>query len=131
MSTTAPAPPSPTAGPPPPPGARERSVDTRVVGGLLLSFGVGWLAMESGMLGMSWTSLLAGVLLLLGVGMVVTPRAGHGGRLVALGIALTIALASISSLRVHVGGGVGDTTERPAVAADIPDRYEQTAGELT
>src|SRR5688500_1116110 len=83
---------APTAGP--------RSADGQLIGTMLVASGVAWLLQRSGVVDFSWETLLAGLLVILGVGMVVTARRGGGMGLVAIGLALTIALASTSSIEV-------------------------------
>ena len=73
-------------------------------------------------------------LLVVGLGLVAsafTPgRTGRGG-LVVLGVVLSLALLFASSVPWTAGAGVGDRDYRPASVADVRDRYELGAGDLT
>ena len=77
---------------------------------------------------------LGAALLVVGLGLVaaafVPGRTGRGG-LIALGIVLSLALALASSVPWSTGAGVGDRDYRPASVAEVRDRYELGAGDLT
>jgi hypothetical protein len=110
---------------------QRRSADARVAGGLLLTFGTGWLLQRLG-LDLSWEAIIAGVLLALGVAMMVTPRGGHGMKLWFLGLALTLGLASMSSVSTAFpGGGLGDHYLTVHSVSELKPSYEQLGGRFT
>lgn len=114
---------------PPPPTRRLR--DSQVLGGLLVVFGLGWIVRQAGAASVSWPAILSAVLISLGVGMVLTARAARRSRgLIAVGIAITLVLASTSSLEgLDVRGG--KSYERPTSRAAIEPGYRLEFGELT
>ncbi|MGY1774057.1 PspC domain-containing protein [Blastococcus sp. SYSU D00813] len=73
-------------------------------------------------------------LLAVGLGLVaaafVPGRTARGG-LIALGVVLSLALALASSVPWPDGAGVGDRDYRPAGLAEVRDRYELGAGDMT
>ena len=74
-------------------------------------------------------------LLVVGLGLVTAAftggRTARGG-LIALGIVLSLALVTVSTLPWNgVRGGVGDRTYRPATAADVRDVYRGGVGDVT
>lgn len=77
---------------------------------------------------------LAVALLAVGLGLVaaafVPGRTSRGG-LIALGVVLSLALALASSVPWPTGAGVGDRDYRPAGVAEVRDRYELGAGDMT
>jgi len=108
-----------------------RATDARVAGGLLLTFGTGWLLRQVG-LSLSWEAIVAGVLLALGVAMMVTPRGGHGAKLWFLGLALTLGLASMSSVSASFpAGGISDKYVTVHSIEELQPRYEQLGGQFT
>lgn len=125
----APAPLPDAARRPPPPVRRLR--DSQVLGGLLVVFGLGWIVRQAGAASVSWPAILSAVLISLGVGMVFTARSARRSRgLIAVGIALTLVLASTSSLEgLDVRGG--EFHERPISRAAIEPGYRLEFGELT
>jgi hypothetical protein len=75
---------------------RRGSGDGRVLGAMLVVLGVGWLLNQAGVPRVDWRALLSLLLVTLGAGMVLTARRA-GGRLVVLGVILTVILAASSS----------------------------------
>ena len=78
---------------------------------------------------------LGAALLVVGLGLVIAAftggRTARGG-LIALGIVLSVALITVSTLPWNgVRGGVGDRTYRPATAADVRDVYRGGFGDVT
>ena len=74
-------------------------------------------------------------LLVVGLGLVTAAftggRTARGG-LIALGIVLSLALVTVSTLPWNgVRGGVGDRTYRPATVADVRDVYRGGLGDVT
>ena len=104
---------------------RQRSADGQVFGVLLMVFGLGWLLRVAGVIELEWESLLAAVLVVLGVGMAVTARA-RGGLLMVLGILLSITLATTSS--VGDIGYFGEVDIRPVSIAEVENNYRFFGG---
>lgn len=103
-----------------------------MLGLLLVLFGAAWLLRESGAIDVSWQAILAGLLVVLGVGMVATAKS-RGGGLVLVGIALTVALAASSAGTVDVPSfqnGIGDRTFRPAALTASTTPYSIGIGHL-
>ena len=78
---------------------------------------------------------IGSALLVVGLGLVTAAftggRTARGG-LIALGIVLSLALVSVSTLPWNgMRGGVGDRTYRPATAAEVRDTYRGGAGDMT
>jgi phage shock protein PspC (stress-responsive transcriptional regulator) len=74
-------------------------------------------------------------LLVVGLGLVTAAftggRTARGG-LIALGIVLSLALVTVSTLPWNgMRGGVGDRTYRPATVAEVRDVYRNGAGDMT
>jgi hypothetical protein len=89
-----------------------------VVGGLLILGGVVWLFQRAGVVHLSWESVLSGLLIALGAGMVMTARRPRGRGLILLGVALTLVLAGTSSVDVGLAkDGVGDRSLHPPTLA--------------
>lgn len=106
------------------------SADGQVFGVLLLLLGGGWLVRQTGVVDMSWETLLSALLIVLGVGLVITARRGGRGGLLIVGFVLVCILASTSSLDLALlKGGIGQRVERPLTAASL-DRYVLGIGEL-
>src|SRR5438105_15425079 len=92
---------------------RRRSTDGQLLGLLLLGFGVAALLRESGVFLIKWEAILAGVLVALGLGLVVTARRGRRVWPVALAVALILALSACSPsfhFPLLVGSGIGVQT---------------------
>ena len=78
---------------------------------------------------------IGSALLVVGLGLVAaaftTGRTARGG-LIALGVVLSLALITVSTLPWNgMRGGVGDRTYRPATAAEVRDTYRGGAGDMT
>lgn len=127
------------SGRPGPPGRRDRggpagrgSADGQVLGALLVLGGVGWLLQQSGAVSLSVTTMLSSLLLALGVGLVLTARRAGGGGLVALGLALTVVLASTSAVDTGVlQRGVGERNFTPTSASALAEPFQLGVGSLT
>jgi phage shock protein PspC (stress-responsive transcriptional regulator) len=79
--------------------------------------------------------VIGSALLVVGLGLVAAAftggRTARGG-LIALGVVLSLALVTVSTLPWNgVRGGVGDRTYRPATAAEVRDNYRGGAGDMT
>ena len=113
--------------------ARGRSANGQVVGVLLMVFGLGWFLRVAGVIDLAWDSLLSAVLIVLGVGMAITARARSGGLLMAIGIFLTISLATTSSVGElgDLGHLIGDRRIRPQSIAALESEYDFIGGSLT
>jgi predicted membrane protein len=106
-----------------------RSVNTRVLGGLLLVFGSGWLLQQTGV-PLPWTAIFSLVLVALGLALVVTSRRrANAVPLIILGAVLTVGLA-IGSSDIHFRGGFGEKTFAPHSIAQTT-RFDHVAGDVT
>jgi hypothetical protein len=112
---------------------RRGSADAQLLGILLLAFGVGCLLRQTGILPMSWKALTAGMLIVLGFGLVLTARRGRRRWPILLGVVLIMGLASSSaSLRSPFPGtAVGDLDVRPTTMAELQPDYRHGLGDLT
>ncbi|MDQ3107089.1 MAG: hypothetical protein M3Q68_04710 [Actinomycetota bacterium] len=104
-----------------------------MLGALLVLGGVGWLVQQLDLVEVSLATMLSTLLIALGIGLVATARrAGGGGGLVALGLALTVALASVSAVDVGLlQKGVGERSFVPTDAGDLESNYQLGVGSLT
>ena len=108
------------------------SADGQVLGTLLVVGGVAWLLGQTGLLELSATTLLSVLLLVLGVGLVLTARSTGGGGLVAIGLVLTVVLASATAVDVGLlQRGVGERSFRPSRAAALAEPFQLGVGSLT
>ena len=113
-------------------GTRAGNADSRVLGVLLVVFGTGWILRQADVLDISWPSILATVLVALGVGMVVTARSAGGGGLVVVGLVLTVVLASATAVDVKLlRRGAGERSYVPTTAADLDDPFQLGVGSMT
>jgi predicted membrane protein len=106
-----------------------RSVNTRVLGGLLLVFGSGWLLQQTGV-ALPWTAIVSLVLVALGLALVVTSRRrANAVPLIILGAVLTVGLA-IGSSDIHFRGGFGEKTFAPQQITRTAS-FNHFAGDVT
>jgi hypothetical protein len=116
------------------PGSERRSPPAagRVVGGLvLMAAGVAWMAHQLGWVDLDAGLILALAVLAVGIALLVhsTDANDHGG-LVVMGVFLVLAsLLGGSSLPATLA--MGERVYEPAALADVEDRYELAAGQLT
>ncbi len=97
---------------------------------LLASTGVVWLLSSTGVLDVSPLVWLGALLVLVGAALVIVPRGGHVGVLIALGIILSLTGAAASTIDTHLlSGGAGDRTVRPQSIGDL-QHYKLGAGSL-
>ena len=112
-------------------GGRD-SADGQVLGALLVLGGVGWFLQQVGLVHLSVTTTLSCLLIVLGIGLVLTARRAGGAGLVVLGLVLTVVLASASAVDVGVlQRGAGERTYTPLSAEDLSDRYQLGMGSMT
>ncbi len=105
------------------------SLNTRLLGGLLLVFGSGWMLKQAGFIDIPWSAVVSIVLIALGLALVVTARSrARTVPLVVLGAILTVGLA-VGSSDLGVSGGFGERVLRPTVITGS-ERYRLSAGEL-
>ncbi len=105
------------------------SVNSRVLGGLLFVFGLGWLLKQTGVIDMPWSAVASLVLVALGLAMIVTARArARSVPLMLLGGALMAGLA-IGSSNIGVRGGVGERVLTPRIV-HASERYHLGIGDL-
>jgi len=109
--------------------ASPSSLNTRVLGGLLLVFGSGWMLKEAGVLDIPWSAVFSIVLVALGLALLVTARSRvRTIPLVVLGAILTAGLA-VGSANIGITGGVGERVLRPVTLTRSP-HYRLGIGEL-
>jgi predicted membrane protein len=106
-----------------------RSVNTRVVGGMLLVFGSGWLLQQTGV-ALPWTAIVSLVLVSLGLAMIITSRSrATSVPLILVGAALTVGLA-IGASDIRFRGGIGERTfNPPSITRDA--RFDHFIGDVT
>src|SRR5687768_16422532 len=91
-------------------GGRD-AADGQVLGALLVLGGVGWFLQQVGLVHLSLTTTLSALLIVLGVGLVLTARRAGGAGLVVVGMVLTVVLASVSAVDGRLlQRGVGERT---------------------
>lgn len=100
------------------------------IGGLLIVAGIIWLLDATGVIDVSWGTLLPVALIVVGLAIMAGARAGRHPGLVALGVILTVVLAVVSSFDLPLVGGFGGRVERPTTTSAIPDRYNLAVGSL-
>ena len=111
------------------PDSRPSSLNTRVLGGLLLVFGTGWMLKQAGVIDLPWSAVVSVVLIALGLALVVTARSrARTVPLVVLGAVLTVGLA-VGSSNIGLRGGFGERVVRPT-ALTATQRYRLGFGEL-
>src|SRR5438105_6143825 len=113
---------------------RRRWGDGQLLGLLLLGFGVAALLRESGVFLIKWEAILAGLLVALGVGLVLTARTGRRTWPVILGVVLILSLSARSpSLHfpLPAGSAIGDRAVLVRDAGQLAASYSQGVGNLT
>ena len=103
-----------------------------VLGLVVVVIGVTALLQAAGVADVPWKAVLPGSLIAVGVGLVIAGRrseSGQGG-LVAIGIVLTLLLATASVVDVPLEGGVGERTERPTSLSQVKSEYSLAVGQL-
>ncbi len=102
-----------------------------VFGLILVGVGSVWLLSALDVAMPRWDILLSAALIVVGAGLVATAgRAGTGG-LIALGLALTIILSGVSTVRLPIDNAFGDTTQRPTSMASLQREYSNALGSFT
>lgn len=110
---------------------RRTSSDGQVFGTLLLVGGLGWLLVQTGVVSLSFETMLSVLLVTLGFAMVVTARRAGKAPLVFLGIVMTMVLAA-SSTNISFAGfdSLGDQTFRPTTIASATSGFDHGLGDL-
>ena len=112
-------------------GGRD-AADGQVLGALLVLGGVGWFLQQVGLVHLSLTTTLSALLIVLGVGLVLTARRTGGAGLVVIGMVLTVVLASASAVDGRLlQRGVGERTYAPSAGESVRDGYQLGVGSLT
>jgi hypothetical protein len=104
-----------------------------VLGLVLVVIGVTALLQAAGVSDVPWKAVLPGSLIAVGLGLVIAGRrseSGQGG-LIAIGIVLTVLLATASAVDIPLEGGVGERTERPTSTSEVKSEYRLAVGQLT
>jgi len=108
-----------------------RGANRRLLGLLLIGVGTVWFLEVAHLLALSAETLVSGLLLLLGVGLVATARRGRGAWPLVLGGLLTVALILNSpALTLPSLPGFGDQHIQPA-AGNVQRSYNGGVGDLT
>ena len=113
---------------------RRRWGDGQLLGLLLLGFGVAALLRESGVFLIKWEAILAGLLIALGVGLVLTARSGRRVWPIIVGVVLILSLSARSpSLHfpLPTGSAIGDRAVLVRDAGQLAPSYNQGVGNLT
>ena len=119
-------PPAPQTPPKPVPAGR------LLLGVLLVLLGLGWLLDTTGAADLDWDLILPIGLILVGIALSIAWWQGRGrGGLIAIGVILTVVLTIGTVVRIPLGGGIGDRTERPRTFEAVGDRFELAIGKLT
>lgn len=119
-------------GPPASPPSPSRFHAGRLVLGLVVVVIGATALLQAAGVDVPWKAVLPGSLIAVGLGLVIAGRrseSGQGG-LVAIGIVLTILLATASVVDVPLEGGVGERTERPTSVSQVKAEYRLAVGQL-
>lgn len=112
----------------------DRPIGQLVFGLVLVVIGAGWLITALDLFTIPWRGVMAAILILIGVTLVVTASAERHGGLIAIGVILTLLLATITSVEglaaTPLRGGIGERTFTPANVADVRDEYRLAIGQL-
>ena len=122
--------PDPPASPPP---SSRFHAGRLVLGLVVVVIGVAALLQAAGVSDVPWKAVLPGSLIAVGLGLVIVGRrseSGQGG-LIAIGIVLTVLLATASAVDIPLEGGVGERTERPTSLSGVKSEYRLAVGQLT
>jgi len=122
--------PEPPASPPP---SSRFHAGRLVLGLVVVVIGVAALLQAAGVSDVPWKAVLPGSLIAVGLGLVIAGRrseSGQGG-LIAIGIVLTVLLATASAVDIPLEGGVGERTERPTSLSGVKSEYRLAVGQLT
>lgn len=120
-----------TAPSPPPRRRRGPSVTRTTLSLLLVAGGVTWLLDEADAIDVTIEQFLSAALIAIGTGLVIGAFLGRGRRLILLGAAVAVVVASSTSIDVPLRGGVGDRSFRPVTIAELEPSYRRAAGSLT
>jgi hypothetical protein len=127
-----PKPPSaPAPAPVPPASGRGAGLPIGVLAALFILAGILSLLAILDIGDVSPVDALAGGLLLIGAGMVVGAWRGNARPLIGLGLPLVGLLLLVDAVDVPLDAGAGDRTRIVDSVAELDEKYELTAGELT
>ncbi len=122
--------PEPPASPPP---SSRFHAGRLVLGLVVVVIGVAALLQAAGVSDVTRKAVLPGSLIAVGLGLVIAGRrseSGQGG-LIAIGIVLTVLLATASAVDIPLEGGVGERTQRPTSLSGVKSEYRLAVGQLT
>jgi hypothetical protein len=97
---------------------------------LLVGLGLMWILTAADVIDPAPEDVIAGSLLVVGLGLVLGAWFGRGRLLIALGLVLTAALTLIAAIDVPLVGGAGERLYRPVTTAQVPPAYRLAAGEM-
>lgn len=113
-------------------GRRGDVADSQVFGAVLVLAGVLLLLMRAGAVTLSWQAVVSSLLVVLGLGMLVTVRRPTGPLLIVAGAVMTLVLLSASSIDVGVlNAGVGERSFRALTVADATATDRLAIGQIT
>jgi hypothetical protein len=111
---------------------RHRGADRSILGLLLIGLGLIWLLEETGLLALSAETVLAAMLMLVGLGLILTARRGRKHWPIILGGVLTLVLiANSSTLSLPNVSDVGQDTSQPHSLSDLQRDYRSGVGAMT
>jgi hypothetical protein len=114
------------------PRQRRRGGDRSILGLLLIGLGTLWFLEETGLLALSAETVLAALLMLVGLGLIFTARRGRRRWPIILGTVLTLVLiANSNALSLPNMGNVGEELFQPANAAELHNSYQSGVGTMT
>lgn len=114
------------------PPRRRRSGDRSILGLLLIGLGTLWFLEETGLLALSAETVLAALLMLVGLSLIFTARRGRRHWPIVLGVVLTLVLiANSNALSFPNVSSIGDETFQPASTAELRSNYQTGLGKLT
>jgi hypothetical protein len=108
---------------------RQPPATGRIVGGILIiAAGLAWLAERLDLVDFDAGLVLPGLVVLVGIALLASWRDQTHGGLIGLGVVLSV-VAMVSTMAFPLGP-IGDQRFAPTDIADLPERYEMTAGNL-
>lgn len=111
---------------------RRRGADRSILGLLLIGLGVIWFLEQTGLLALSAETVLAAMLMLVGLGLILTARRGRKHWPIILGAILTLVLiANSSTLSLPNVNDVGQDSSQPHTTSELQNDYRSGVGTMT